>query len=553
MAEGLAELAEPLADSIYAAQAAGWVLGADRLAGDVPESAATPAAGLGAGFAPPPSASALLGPSGGEGPLRLPVIAKAIDRMERSEILLPQDYYAISAAARTNAFTVSADLTESTIGKLRDLVFEDLRAGTNRKAFAAAVEAALPGLPVSEAHLEQVYRNAVNESFSQGQETVLANPLVADAFPFRVYQPIRDDRARPEHLQLERLGIDGTAYYWADDPVWLRFRPPWSWNAVMPWTVLQGRIMYALKTDYSGDVYEFTTKRSRRFSVTENHPILTNRGFVAAKFLNQGDNLLAYDWPAKLANAPMDDVDHEPTRADKIFNSFSRLSGAISVKTSPLDFHGDARFGKGQIEVVAANRELRNRLVSELGKFRGGGDFVAPDLNRAFLACKGPFREGRFGEAAASVSGPNRGEVLGQAFAEKSQFCRVGSAANLDVSRYEPSADGAPRDLEIFGELQFRFPGFVSVDELVKIDIAHYDGPVYDAQTSTGYMVGNGIVLSNCRCGWYAATVEMAADDGLRVAVEWLRTGRQPEKRFASPPSFAPDPRWDRAPFGVGV
>lgn len=171
----------------------------------------------------------------GEGVVRLPVIDTAIRRMQTSEVLISDDYYAIAAAARGNAFTVTGDITTSTIERLRDLVYEDLAQGTSREAFMEAVEAAIPGLPISEAHLEQVYRNAVNASFTEGQETILRHPLVEDEFPYRVYAAIRDDRVRDEHRELETLGLDGTAVYHKDDPTWRRFRPPWSWNCRCGW------------------------------------------------------------------------------------------------------------------------------------------------------------------------------------------------------------------------------------------------------------------------------------------------------------------------------
>lgn len=66
-------------------------------------------------------------------------------------------------------------------------------------------------LPLAESHLEQAYRNNVNEAFSQGMEQVLDHPLVEDAFPYRRYVRIRNARCRKEHAELEKLGLDGTA------------------------------------------------------------------------------------------------------------------------------------------------------------------------------------------------------------------------------------------------------------------------------------------------------------------------------------------------------
>ena len=144
------------------------------------------------------------------------------------------------------------------------------------------------GLDLSEARIEQVFRNNVNGAFSDGQEKALNHILVADAFPYRRYSATLDQRVRPEHAILETSGLNGTAIYRKDDPVWQLFRPPWEWNAVMPDTVLQGRAQYALKSFYSGKVFELLTESGRRLTVTAKHPVLTREGFVFADALTEG-------------------------------------------------------------------------------------------------------------------------------------------------------------------------------------------------------------------------------------------------------------------------
>jgi hypothetical protein len=63
---------------------------------------------------------------------------------------------------------------------------------------------------------------------SDASERQLANPLVEDAFPYRVYSAVHDDRTSKSHRVMECLGIGGTAVYHRDDPVWKMFRPPWG-------------------------------------------------------------------------------------------------------------------------------------------------------------------------------------------------------------------------------------------------------------------------------------------------------------------------------------
>lgn len=152
--------------------------------------------------------------------------------------MAPEDFYKLGAAAKQQAFTISGDLENASLEKLRDLLGDTLQHGGSLQTFSRAAHAAFETLPISETHLEQVYRNATNESYSQGMERVLDHPIVADGFPYRLYVPIHDARARHEHRALEKLGIDGTAVYHKDDPTWLRFRPPWDWGCRCGWVAI---------------------------------------------------------------------------------------------------------------------------------------------------------------------------------------------------------------------------------------------------------------------------------------------------------------------------
>jgi hypothetical protein len=63
---------------------------------------------------------------------------------------------------------------------------------------------------------------------SDDLERTLGEPMVADAFPYRVYTAIHDARTSKPHRAMEKRGIEGTAVYFKDDPVWKLFRPPWG-------------------------------------------------------------------------------------------------------------------------------------------------------------------------------------------------------------------------------------------------------------------------------------------------------------------------------------
>lgn len=222
---------------VYDASVASFVTGAAGAVAPLD----IPAAGT--GFLPPigNDPKSLLYPPGDGPSLYFPILERSLKALTESTTLSPEVYYSIAAAARDNAFTVTANLKIETIDRMREILQENAATSGNRQAFMEAVRKEIPSLPINDAHLEQVFRNNVNASYSDGGEAALADPVVQDHFPYRAYYPIHDDRARPEHLMLERLGLSGTNVYHRLDPVWALFRPPWDWNCRCGWNPLSIR------------------------------------------------------------------------------------------------------------------------------------------------------------------------------------------------------------------------------------------------------------------------------------------------------------------------
>jgi Phage Mu protein F like protein len=175
---------------------------------------------------PPPSP----GPGDdGEPIIRFPGLEESVKRLREKQVLSSEDYYQLTGVAKQSAFTISGDLTDKSIDKIRMLLGDILESGPSLREFSAKVHEAIDELPISESHLESVYRNAVNEGYSQGIESVLDHPLVGEAFPYAAFHAIHDARVRPDHLALETQGLNGTNIYRRDDPVWKALRPPFSW------------------------------------------------------------------------------------------------------------------------------------------------------------------------------------------------------------------------------------------------------------------------------------------------------------------------------------
>lgn len=232
--------------TIYDALVAGWLAGASHAITST-EGAATPEAPIPAMLPPavpppaPPVGLEAFYPDDEEPLIRLPAIEHGIQQLKDRKILESSEFYALAGAAKDRAFTITADITAESIAKVRDTIVEDLQEGTSLKSFREKVATRLETLPISESHLEHIYRNNVNEAFSQGMERVLEHPQVENAFPYRQYVAIHDARCREEHRELEKLGLNGGPVYHHSDPTWRRFRPPWSWQCRCGWNSLSIR------------------------------------------------------------------------------------------------------------------------------------------------------------------------------------------------------------------------------------------------------------------------------------------------------------------------
>lgn len=166
-------------------------------------------------------------------------ISNAIRSLISRNVMTRSDYDVLDAAARAKAFTVAGIDAEDTLAKIRGALAENIQRGADLDTFSKDVMDAMDeGTFLSDAHLETVFRTNVQTAFSDGQMTVLSNPLVRDGFPYSAYDAIHDDRVRHEHLQMENHGIDGSNIYRNDDPVFQTFRPPWSYNCRCSWTPL---------------------------------------------------------------------------------------------------------------------------------------------------------------------------------------------------------------------------------------------------------------------------------------------------------------------------
>jgi SPP1 gp7 family putative phage head morphogenesis protein len=186
---------------------------------------------------PPPSIAEMFGPDEPPPRVSFPVLDDAIEVLKEAPAQALPDFRATAAAVKQGAFAITGDLTDAAVADVRDLLTENLQRGPDREAFIDAVIDRLgEGGPLSESHIEQIFRTNTASAISDGMSKSLDNPLVSDAFPYRAFFSTSDNRARATHRALEHLGLDNTNIYRSDDPTWTKFRPPFDFNCRCSWS-----------------------------------------------------------------------------------------------------------------------------------------------------------------------------------------------------------------------------------------------------------------------------------------------------------------------------
>lgn len=313
-----------------------------------------------------------------------------------------------------------------------------------------------------------------------------------------------------------------------------------------------------LRRKYEGEIVTLVTAMGRELTITPNHPVLTDRGWVPAGLLKEGDNLVGSPRvDGQIVRGP--DEDHRPARIEDFVRALGVVFPSVrrGMPVSAEEFHGDGF--DSEVDVVTVDDLLRNELdatltepVSELelemAPFAfsalelsehglgartaglpglgdsplsgvGGSGVSLPFLGRecghpnlSLLRC-GPLADTQLAEPPGydspghSISlrevqdrftlGVPVGEVHGD---------RLPSVRSVEVGRkFDPQSlytahDGLLVYAKLGGDLRHRLGGLVTLDRLVDKRVGEFSGHVYNLETVEGWYSANGITVSNCSC-----------------------------------------------------
>ena len=290
--------------------------------------------------------------------------------------------------------------------------------------------------------------------------------------------------------------------------------------------VAAGSVGAVMKSLYEGRIIEFRTLDGRRLTVTENHPILTLSGFRLAKFLREGDEIVACrDSERMVASINPDDY-QGPVRIEDLFASWQHSTSVVtaSMPPTPEDFYGDGRFLHGEIHVVYANGLLRRHAEASIPQPIQQHQFTSCLSAGSLSATRSALKVSTTSPAAAhsSLGRHGIGAILLDSPISHHQAIRVKTSPWNDASFQQSLAKGSTTHSQFSRELILRFSSGIAIqddngkwrisnnstthitpDRIMKIRDSLYTGPVYDV-TDEQYELytGNDIIVKNCRCVW---------------------------------------------------
>lgn len=276
-------------------------------------------------------------------------------------------------------------------------------------------------------------------------------------------------------------------------------------NCFAPDTEIRGGIVAGTRSYYSGPVVTIITRRDSRLTVTPNHPVLTDRGFVAAGHVNKSQKLVAYSGGVEhntLGRVGSINYQDGPAEIEKVFQAIDLVGRRERRVVAQLDFHGDGHFGDGDIDIVHVNRVLAGNAETKSREHFDNLGFISTNLT---LTGHGdsPLRLSSHSAASSglpcSTTLPNNSGSV--ALHERPfDVLGFGLSPQLNALLYEVALNAFAADAVPLRQLVDRRSVDITMDDIVDIQRGNFRGHVYDLQSNSGVIIANNIIAHNCRC-----------------------------------------------------
>ena len=273
-----------------------------------------------------------------------------------------------------------------------------------------------------------------------------------------IWRTVGDTDVRPGHKAL-----NGKVFEYLNPPICdppdHRALPGQIWNCFSGETqiALGYGVTAIYRSPFKGKVVDLVAGDAT-ITATENHPMLTARGWVPARELHEGDYLVYAINDAKLI------VDANRDRAKPTFGELFEAFGAAKHKAAAgREFHFYGDFPDGDVEEITFNRPLTDDVMALACERVRNGAFAHADGQVEFAA------DGVVDKVLHSdgASFPDQIAALAIAHAPHADKVRLAPGPNGDAASDKDAPDHIPGDLEPEGNRQLALASRVGRNDLV--------------------------------------------------------------------------------------
>ena len=213
---------------------------------------------------------------------------------------------------------------------------------------------------------------------------------------------------------------------------------------------------------YTGEIITIKTASGKELSVTPNHPILTDKGWIAANFLIEGDNVISRSLlNGKGAISPY--IHKRESRIKDIFNSLFIDGVTTRFPVSSSDFHGDTTHSK--VDIVFSDSFLRDSFNASTFKYFKEVGLSLPPGFTSSLKSFGALNEvfpASFGTAHSVMGSLRQGMTLFLRHAFQSGFHSLRTIfSNWNTKFCKVFSNCTLRQSDFFSNFIFPHTGFV--------------------------------------------------------------------------------------------
>ena len=259
--------------------------------------------------------------------------------------------------------------------------------------------------------------------------------------------------------------------------------PPAHPRCILPGNevVVPGGVSAAAKSFYVGRCVEIRLANGRKLSVTTNHPILTPKGWIAAQFINEGDDVICASDAEWIAARIQPDDDHRPTKIEEVFDSIMKAQSMspACVKPAAEDFYGDGRSIHGDINIVHVDGFLRGNVEATLPELISEHSFDVCRMRQRLLSALGVGNFPGMRNCAAPGGFMSAVEHSGPFFSSgafPTNQHRVGHITGLDASLQQAMAERRAINSGLRSKSLFGLASTITGEQVVEIGDVNTSG-----------------------------------------------------------------------------